>query len=153
MILTLVFLFIVGCIFIERDCMVIRFTYFLVSLILLSACTVSPSLTDEEVISQKVRQRWVALANKNWLEAYQYETKGYRDTHTVTQFRSAFGGAATSKVVNIESVIIDKPKEKAVVKIILPIEIRLPWNELQKSNIHMTEIWLHDFSSWSHYTK
>lgn len=127
--------------------------FYLACLFFLSACTTLSPTNIEDNITSKVISRWNALINHQWSDAYQYETNGYRESHTVEQFKAKFGQSVSWKKINVLKVHFNESKSKATVSVSLPYEMKLQGFGVQKSNAYLTEIWLLDEGMWRHYTK
>jgi hypothetical protein len=97
--------------------------------------------------------RWDGLVEHNWTKAYQFETTGYRQSHSVKQFKTQFGQSVTWEKVTVPKVEIDSSKEKAMVTVKLPFQVVLPGQGVKKSEATLTEIWLLDDGVWNHYTQ
>jgi hypothetical protein len=125
----------------------------LICIFLLSACTSLPHISVEETISNRVKTRWDALIEHNWSDVYQFETAGYRESHTLEQFKAKFGQAVSWQKVKVTKVMLDDSKSNATVSVIVPFQMMLPGQGLENSEAHLTEIWLLVDDVWHHYTK
>ncbi len=123
----------------------------LYSILLISACSSLPPVSEIESIRSRVKLRWSALVEHKWSAAYQFESTGYRKSHSVEQFRSQFGQSVSWENVTVPKIEIDNSKATVTVK--LPFQVALPGQGVTKSEATLTEIWLLDNGVWSHYTK
>jgi hypothetical protein len=127
--------------------------FYFIFIFFLSACTSLPPKNVEEKITARVEKRWDALIGHNWTDAYQYETVGYRESHTLEQFKAKFGQAVSWQKIKVLKVQLNESKSNATVLISVPFQIMLPGQGLQQSAANLTEIWLLDDGEWWNYTK
>jgi len=122
-------------------------------LLLVSGCSLVPTLTTEQVINQRATNRWNALITHNWKDAYQYETKGFRSSHTIKQFQSRFGHAVTWQAIDVLKVSVNETKTTATVSLKLSFITPMLGGGTQQSASMLTETWLLDNNEWWHYAK
>lgn len=130
-----------------------RLALYLFSLFLISACASLSPLSTEETIANNVKTRWDALIQHNWSDAYQFQTSGYRDSHTLEQYKTKFGRKISWQEVKVSKIQLNEEKTKATVSVLLPYQTIVPGMGLQESEVHLTEIWLLDDAEWKHYTE
>lgn len=123
----------------------------LYSMLFISACSFLSPLSVEENIRNRVKLRWDGLVERNWSDAYRFETAGYRKSHSLKQFKAQFGQSVTWEKVTVPKIEVGNSKATVTVK--LPFTMVLPNQGVQKSEATLTEIWLLDEGEWSHYTK
>lgn len=127
--------------------------FYFIFIFFLSACaSISPKSVEENVTA-RVEKRWDALIKHNWSDAYQYETAGYRESHTTVQFKAKFGQAVSWQKVKIIKVQLDESKSNATVTVSVPYQIMLPGQGLQQATANLTETWLLDDDEWWIYSK
>ncbi len=118
----------------------------------LSGCATVVPQDTESVIAERVKERWGYLIKKEWNKVYQFETKGYRDSHTEDQFKTKFGSAVLWKNAQVVSVIIDKSRESAKVRIKMNFEANIPgFGGVQKTSTDLLEDWILYADQWWHY--
>ena len=134
-------------------------TYFrllsLLSIVLFqfSCASISPVVSDSEQLSLRAHSRWLALIEKKWEKAYLFETKGYRDSHTVEQYKMGFGRAVIWKDTEIYKVDLNELANYALVTIRLTVKMILPGMGEEEADSVFKEDWLKDNGEWWHYKK
>lgn len=132
----------------------LRLSYVLcLVLLLLSGCALQPTLTPTQEITQRVQARWNALIKNNWAEAYQFESPGYRSSHSLEHYQGRFGQALKWKEVKVDKVDITADKQKATVAINILFDVILPEMGTQTSSSYYTETWLWEDNTWWHFNQ
>ena len=126
--------------------------FFLVILLQFSCASVFP-VNDNEQLTVRVDSRWLALIEKKWEDAYSFETKGYRESHTVEQYKKSFGGAVVWKNSEVYTINLDETSEHALVTIRLTVRMIVPGIGEQETVSVFKEDWIKDSSEWFHYKK
>jgi len=111
-----------------------------------------PAITKVETLEERVLARWGALIKGDFLQAYQFETPGYRSVYTDSQYRAGFGAQVAWLEAKVESVheqgdladVITRVKYQAI----------LPGRaEIMVSDRGVTEKWLREGDQWFHVNK
>ena len=126
--------------------------FFLVILFQFSCASVFPA-NDSDQLTIRAHSRWLALIEKKWDEAYSFETKGYRESHTVEQYKTSFGRAVVWQNSEVYKINLDEMAEHAVVTIRLTIRMMVPGMGEQETVSVFKEDWLKDNGEWLHYKK
>ena len=130
-----------------------RFVLFFLFVQLQFSCASVTSINENDQLTSRVHSRWLALIEKKWDQAYLLETKGYRGSHTVEQYRSSFGHAVTWKKAEVYKVVLDEVSEHALVTVRLTVQMMVPGIGDQETISTFEEDWLKDSGEWWHYKK
>lgn len=117
---------------------------------LLTGCAHLSSMisSDAELLTERAKQRWQALINKDWETAYNYELPAYRKTYDVNRYRAKFGRTVQWKAVEIVSVEVVKEAVLADVNLKLKYQFSLPDAEVIESDKPLKERWMKQEGEW-----
>ncbi|NOQ63027.1 MAG: hypothetical protein GQ582_00770 [Methyloprofundus sp.] len=117
----------------------------------IGGCAEFVKSTPEEVVRQRVNERWSALIEGRLETAYSYETPEYRELYSFVDYSKPIRGVGSWKKIDIEN--IECEKDKCVASIIIYAKIHLGMGfEDVESDARAKESWIHHSTSgqWYH---
>ena len=117
------------------------------------SCASFSPISENDQLTARVHHRWLALIEKKWDKAYLFETKGYRSSHTVEQYKSSFGQSIEWKNAKVYKIELDETIEHASVIVRLTVKMMVPGMGSQETVSTFKEDWLKDGGEWWHYKK
>ena len=124
----------------------------LLSLVLMiGGCAELVPINPQEVVRQRVNERWKALIEGRLETAYSYETPEYRELYSFMDYKDTIHGVGSWKKVDIED--IECAEEKCVASIIIYAKIHLGMGfEDVESDARAKENWMHHSTAgqWYH---
>jgi hypothetical protein len=125
----------------------------LLSLILLiiSGCALFVEDNPEEIVGQRVNERWDALIEGRLEKAYSFETPEYRELYTFMDYRKTIRGVGSWQKVEIDDVECSDNKCIANIVIYVNINVGMGFGVV-KSNTRAKENWIRQSTSgqWYH---
>lgn len=124
----------------------------LLSLILfISGCASFVERSPEEIVRQRVNERWAALIEGRLETAYAYETPEYRELYSFPDFRDTIHGVGSWRKTEVEDVVCEDDKCVASVVIYATIKLGMGF-EAVESDARAKENWIHHSTSgqWYH---
>jgi len=124
----------------------------LLSLILfLGGCAEFVVNNPEEIVRQRVNERWKALIEGRLETAYSFESPEYRGLYPYSDYKDTIHGVGSWRKVDVE--YIDCEEEKCVASIVVYATIKLGMGfEAVESDARAKENWIHHSTSgqWYH---
>jgi len=117
----------------------------------MGGCAEFVKKSPEEVVHQRVNERWKALIEGRVEKAYGYETPEYRELYALVDYSKTVHGVGSWKKVDIEK--IECVQDKCVASIIIYATIKLGMGfEAVESDARAKENWIHHSTSgqWYH---
>lgn len=128
------------------------FLFFSIILFQLSCASVLHINNDNKQLTSRAYDRWLALVEEDWEQAYLFETKGYRNSHTIEQYKASLGGRAVRwKSAEIYKVDLNEVADHALVTVRLTVQMEIPGIGGQETISVFKENWLKDNGEWWHY--
>lgn len=125
----------------------------LLSLILLiiSGCALFVEDNPEEIVGQRVNERWDALIEGRLEKAYSFETPEYRELYTFMDYRKTIRGVGSWQKVEIDDVECSDNKCIANIVIYVNTNVGMGFGVV-KSNTRAKENWIRQSTSgqWYH---
>ncbi|MCK5354289.1 MAG: hypothetical protein KAJ63_04175, partial [Methyloprofundus sp.] len=125
----------------------------LLSLIMLmiGGCSEFTESNPEEMVRQRVNERWAALIEGRLETAYGYESPEYRELYPFTEYRKAIRGVGAWKKIDIETIVCEEKKCIANIIIYVRINVGMGFGVVE-SNARAKENWIHHSTSgqWYH---
>lgn len=123
----------------------------LLLMLFISGCASLVERNPEEIVRQRVKERWAALIEGRLETAYTYETPEYRELYSFPDYRSTIHGVGSWREIEIEGVgcVVDK----CVANIVIYATIQLGMGfEAVESDARAKENWIHHSTSgqWYH---
>ena len=120
-------------------------------IILIGGCAETVTSIPEEVVRQRVNERWKALIEGRLETAYSYETPEYRELYSFTNYRDTIHGVGSWKKVDIENIECAEEKCVASIKIYAIIQLGMGFEDV-KSDARAKENWIRHSTSgqWYH---
>jgi len=120
--------------------------------LVLAACASIDSKPPEDLVRQRVTERWQALVAGEFTRAYSYNTPGFRAVVTPDSYRSRFGGAVVWVGSEVVKVSCPEPTQcTALVRI--DYKPALSQKEGVKYSTHVDETWLFEDRQWWFFQK
>jgi len=115
----------------------------LLSLILLivSGCASFVDQEPDELVRQRVNERWAALIDGRLEKAYSYETPEYRELYPFVDYRKTIRGVGSWQKVEIEYVECSDKKCIADINIYVKIHVGMSFGVVE-SNARAKENWI-----------
>ncbi len=123
--------------------------------LLLAGCASAPparEMTAEEEIGARALQRWNALIEGRWEDAYALLTPGYRETYTLDAYKANFVGTNIDWLgAKLESVSCDAP-ERCMARVDIEFRIKGGLRGVPEMASHQAieEVWLRAEDGWYH---
>lgn len=120
-------------------------------MLFVSGCASSVVRSPEEIVRQRVNERWDALIDGRLETAYSFETPEYRELYSFPEFRSTIRGVGSWRKIEVEDV--DCENYKCVANIIIYATITVGMGfEAVESDARAKENWIHHSTSgqWYH---
>ena len=125
----------------------------LLSLILfiISGCALFVEQNPEQIVHQRVNERWAALIEGRLEKAYSFETPEYRELYSFPDYRKKIRGVGSWQKIEIEN--IECSDNKCIANIIIYVNITIGMGfEAVESDARAKENWIHHSTSgqWYH---
>ena len=122
-------------------------------LLVISGCATLGGSSKEEIVKQRVAERWTALIEGRLETAYEFETPEYRELYPFSDFRKKVRGVGSWQKVDVESIRCETDKCVATIRVYVRIQIGLGFEAIEK-NGQATEKWIHHTATgqWYHIT-
>lgn len=134
----------------------INFSVLLLTMLLLTTgCAIFGSVDrqSDEYIAERATQRWKALVDGDFKEAYAFESPGYRKAKSLDYFRKQFGGWVAwtgASVMHVKH----KADQLAEVRIHLEFEsFQRQTESMQKDASYFNEKWIYIDNDWWYVSK
>ncbi|NOQ14326.1 MAG: hypothetical protein GQ583_07615 [Methyloprofundus sp.] len=117
----------------------------------MSGCAEFTASNPEEVVGQRVNERWAALIEGRLETAYSYETPEYRELYSFADYRKTIKGVGSWKKMEVEH--IDCAEKKCIANIVIHVRINIGMGfGVVESNARAKENWMHHSTSgqWYH---
>lgn len=127
----------------------------LVLAVLLAGCASAPparEVTAEEEIGARALQRWNALIEGRWEDAYALLTPGYREAQSLEAYKGSFVGTNVQWLsARVEGVACDAP-ERCVARVEIEFQLKGGLRGVPEigSRQGVEEIWLRSEDDWYH---
>lgn len=127
-----------------------RASFLLLFVCFVQGCAIKGGYRDESsILRERAVDRWEALLNKNWEEAYSYELPEYRATHDVAKYKRRYGSSVQWLHVKIEAVEIKEDHHTADVFGELTFQFMAPGSSQNIRNTsEFRERWVKKDSEW-----
>ena len=119
----------------------IRWGLQLLVLFIVSGCASFVEHKPEEIVRERINERWAALIEGRLETAYTYETPEYRELYSFTDYRSSIRGVGAWQKVEIENIECLKEKCIADIQIYVKMNIGMGF-EVVESNARAKENWI-----------
>ncbi|NOQ64642.1 MAG: hypothetical protein GQ582_09040 [Methyloprofundus sp.] len=105
----------------------------------------------EEIVGQRVKDRWLALIEGRLETAYEYESPEYKELYPFADYRKTIHGVGKWQKTEVEDVECIKEKCVASIKIYAKIQLGMGF-EAVESDARAKENWIHHSTSgqWYH---
>ena len=120
-------------------------------LFLLSGCASFVEHAPEEIVRQRVSERWTALIEGRLETAYTYETPEYREIYSYPEYRSTIHGVGSWRKTEVKDIVCED--DKCVASVIIYATIKLGMGfEVVESDARAKENWIQHSTSgqWYH---
>lgn len=120
-------------------------------LLLINGCATFINSNPEEIVRQRVNERWAALIEGRLETAYSYETPEYRELYTFSDYRKRIHGVGSWEKIEVEEVYCEADKCVASILIYVRIEFGMGF-EVVESNARAKESWIQHSTAgqWYH---
>ncbi len=120
-------------------------------LFVMQGCAEFTPENSEEVVRQRVSERWAALIAGKLETAYTFETPEYRELYTFDDYRKTIHGVGSWQKVDVEDVMCTQDKCVASIRIYVRINFGMGF-EAVESDARAKENWIHHSTSgqWYH---
>lgn len=120
-------------------------------LLIVQGCAQISVNSPEEIVRQRLSDRWVALIAGQLETAYRFETPEYRDLYSFSDYRRTIHGVGSWKKMDVEYIDCIEDKCIANIKIYATIKIGMGF-EAVESDARAKENWIHHSTSgqWYH---
>ena len=115
----------------------------------LAGCAALQPKTPEQVVAERVEQRWAALIKGDFEKAWTYTQPAYRDIVKQADYRKRFSGAGQWRGVQVHEVNCEA--ERCQVRIRLTSRITIPPVRNQDVTGALEETWVRDEGRWWYY--
>lgn len=115
----------------------------------LSACSASlqqSARSDEDIIRGRAQERWNALLDLNFDEAYVYETPAFREVYSQRAYRGRFGGSVRWTDASVRSVQVGG--DTAEVMVTITYVTLDPVGRPFTNERPIRELWEHSEGEW-----
>ena len=119
--------------------------------LIISGCASFVQRSPEEIVMQRVNERWDALIAGRLETAYTYETPEYRELYPFAEYRNTIRGVGAWQKVEIEN--IECLKEKCIADILIYVKIKIGMGfGVVESDARAKENWIHHSTDgqWYH---
>jgi hypothetical protein len=119
--------------------------------LIISGCALFVEDNPEEIVGQRVNERWDALIEGRLEKAYSFETPEYRELYTFMDYRKTIRGVGSWQKVEIDDVECSDNKCIANIVIYVNINVGMGFGVV-KSNTRAKENWIRQSTSgqWYH---
>ena len=108
-------------------------------------------LTEESILTDRVVTRWRAMIARDFPRAYEFETPGYRQTHTVEQHANRFGRHAVWRDAEVYKLNIEG--DIAKVTVFVKHTFAGPDGNPEEGATYVDETWLRKNGQWWYVSK
>ena len=117
----------------------------------IGGCATLAQRTPEEIVRERVNERWSALIEGQLETAYNFETQEYRELYTFIEYRNKIRGVGAWQKIEVVSVECEEKKCVAVVRIYVRMPIGLGFDNVGTSG-QVNENWLLQSTTgrWNH---
>ena len=115
----------------------------------LAGCAALQPKTPEQVVAERVEQRWAALIKGDFEKAWTYTQPAYRDIVKQADYRKRFSGAGQWRGVQVHEVSCEA--ERCQVRIRLTTRVTVPPFQGQELVGGIDETWVRDGGHWRYY--
>jgi hypothetical protein len=117
----------------------------------MNGCATFVEREPEEVVRQRINERWSALIDGRLETAYTYETPEYRELYTFAKFRKKINGVGVWRKVEIERLSCELKKCVATVLIHVTIKFGVGFDSVESSG-RSEEHWVQssETGQWFH---
>jgi hypothetical protein len=123
--------------------------------LLLAACASTPKapeLTPEQAVTERADQRWSAMIEGRWADAYALLTPGYREAHSLEGFKAGFLGSPvrwhSAKVSSVTCEIAERCTANVAVE--FELSGGMPGVPRMRTTQQLQESWLLVGGGWHH---
>jgi hypothetical protein len=125
------------------------------ALLLLAGCASTPKappLSPEQAVTARADQRWLALIEGRWADAYAFLTPGYREAHSLDGFKATFMGSPVRWQSAKVSTVTCEAAERCVANIAVEFELSggMPGVPRMRTTQQLQESWLLVGGAWHH---
>ena len=112
--------------------------------------TMPVSVDREQVLRQRVRERWEALIRKDWTAAYPFEAPVFRAAYSLEQYQRKFG-----KGMIWEAAVIDQVSFEGDEVATVYVNVQYQMAKMIAGQVHsfsslVTEKWIRSDNQWWH---
>ena len=120
-------------------------------IMILGGCAEFAVSSPEEMVRQRINERWAALIEGRLETAYDYETPEYRELYSFTDYRKTIRGVGAWKRIEIENIVCEEKKCIANIIIYAKINVGMGFGAVE-SNARAKENWIHHstYGHWYH---
>ena len=115
----------------------------------LAACAALQPKTPEQVVTERVEQRWAALIKGDFDKAWDYTQPGFKAVVQKADYRKRFGAAGQWKGVQVHEVKCEA--ERCSARLRLTTAVLLPQYKGMEINGFIDETWVREDGQWWYY--
>ncbi len=129
----------------------VKWGVILLVLLGMNGCATFVEREPEEVVRQRINERWSALIDGRLETAYTYETPEYRELYPFTTFRKKMNGVGVWRKVDIDKLSCELEKCVATVRIHVTIKFGMGFDSVESSG-RSEEYWVQSSKTgqWFH---
>lgn len=116
------------------------------ALLALGGCAAMQPKAPEQVVEQRVEERWAALIAGNYDKAWTYTQPSFRDLVKQANYRGRFGGAGEWRGVQVHSVTC--AAERCEVRLRLTTRVMVPPFAGHELVGAIDEVWIREDGQW-----
>lgn len=120
-----------------------------VAALTLAGCAALQPKTPEEIVTQRVEERWAALIKSDFETAWNYTQPAYRAIVKQTNYAKTFGSAGQWRGVQVHQVSCEA--ERCTVRIRLTTRVTVPPFRGHDLVGAMDETWVREDGQWWYY--
>lgn len=105
----------------------------------------------EDIVRQRINERWNALVDGRMETAYTYEMPEYKELYSFVEYRKRNHGAGVWRKMDIESLVCEANKCSADIKIHVTIKFGLGFEDIETYG-QANEVWMQHSATgqWYH---
>lgn len=117
----------------------------------LLGCSSINTPTPEQIVTQRVEQRWAALIDEDFRTAWTYTQPGFRAAVKQKDYARRFGGVGSWQGIQVHQVTCEA--ERCKVSIRLTTRVSLPKFPERDIVGYIDEVWVREDGEWWFYQK
>jgi hypothetical protein len=114
----------------------------------LAGCGIGKGISPEEHVTERAEQRWRALIDGDFRDAYDFLAPGYRETTPYERYQRRFGTLVAWQTATVTDVRVDQELGRADVTLTLKYRAAVPTGAMIDNARGMRETWLFVDGDW-----